>query len=232
MGRNYFRNVDDPTSDPEMIAGRYQLGRNALFEISLTLAELADNARAASAGGTGSTVDDFSGGTFGGNRGFVGCPRVDQFVWVVKDRSPEPVKAEELLDMSKDWHLYNPLSRVRDPLVQVQLLKDQPLSRHVTERGAAAVCSHTHKAVCNTGDLKGTALNQLAPHGGEILSCWEEEQEDLLVMRLYQDALKQVNGHGRGDVVVISLEKEYIYMVGETTRCGTVAHNLKYPGDV
>lgn len=73
---NYLRNVDDTTSDPDLIAARYRAGRSAFFEVALTLAEQAENLKATSgaSSGTGASTTAGSEGTVfpGGDPGDYG----------------------------------------------------------------------------------------------------------------------------------------------------------------
>jgi uncharacterized membrane protein len=62
--RDYQRNQDDIYTDPSLVSSRYQLGRNAFFEVELALAEL-DNKSINSSGG-GSSSAGVSGGSLGG----------------------------------------------------------------------------------------------------------------------------------------------------------------------
>lgn len=56
MSQTYFKNFDDSHSDPELIAAQARIGRNAFFEVQLTLAEYSDVQNSASGGVAGSAA--------------------------------------------------------------------------------------------------------------------------------------------------------------------------------
>jgi hypothetical protein len=237
MARNYLRNSDDPMSDPEAIAARYQLGRNAFFEVALTLAEQRDNERAngASSGSAASagSIALVSSGGYGGYGGGGFCPREDMYVWVCNADAADirPVRVHYLADNCgrKQFHLYNPITKNANKLVSAVYRHEVPTISFDTERGAAGVVGETHKVIRNPSDLDG---HRLKGYLGEVLSCFKEKQGERTVERLYLDQLLEVREKDPATVVEISLEKEFIYWMGEDRGCGTLAHNRKAdPGD-
>lgn len=76
MPQTYYKNFDDSASDSELIAAQSRIGRNAFFEVQLTLAEYADVQTSASGGVAGSSalamaigISIDSGGFFDGDDG-------------------------------------------------------------------------------------------------------------------------------------------------------------------
>lgn len=223
--KNYFRNQDDVVSDPELIATKYLIGKNAYFEVTLALAEkeALDSSRGSTSVSQEAAVSFVYGGGGGGGGGGFGCPEKEEPVWVEsKSGNPMAITAKDLLKSSQNWKLYNPLTRNFNALSKAQLIKNVDLYLPETLHGALSRVSGTHKYVRNTGDLLGTFLpvNKLRDYG-ECLSV------DTNKFNLQLDEILVISKAGKGDVVEITLENEFMYMIGHSLKYVQVAHNLK-----
>jgi len=214
MGQGYFRNIDDSVSDPTLIGSQYQIGRNAYFEVSLTLAEYADSLDSLRGGVVGSPdLAQSLAGAYGGIG--VGCPEISQYVWIDDHKA---IRAKRLkVGMS----LYNPITRNFNKLNTVEILKNQPLMKIGTQRGVENIVSLTHKVIKNTADSRGTSLLSYGT-GLELLS-WEAKGDK----NIYGDTLVEMTDAGFGDVVRVSLDAEFIYASGMTKTKGVLGHNRK-----
>lgn len=230
MPQGYYRNVDDSTSDPELIAGRYQVGRNIFFEVALTLSEYADNIKSAGGGSASQTPTYIETiGYEGDNTG--GCPEERMFVWVGDpgDKRPRSVRAKSLLKGT--WHLYNPLTRNFNLLTAVELIENVPLLRQTTGRGVSLVNSETHKNIRNTSDFTGIKVTSM-PLKSETLVVEKTLMEKQNQYHLYQDFLSDLNEAKRGNVVKVTLDAEFIYAAGEEEGRAVLSHNRKMIGEL
>lgn len=220
--RNYLTNTDDPFSDPELIATKYRVGKNAFFEVELALGEL-ESYQSRSAGSS-ININEIQ-ALYSGGVGFgPSCPWELENVWVNKDNTPCPVKAYELLKRPKSWDLYNPLSRNFNKLKSAELVENIPLYKlnlHSISMLPASIVSKSHCCIANTGNLNPSrcVINN------EILVVKIDE------MNCYQDKIHSFNFWKIGSVVKIELETEFIYMTGRTGEYATVAHNRKQEPD-
>lgn len=214
----YFRNQDDAHSDPYLIGMQYQVGRNAFFEVSLTLAEMAD-ANSSLRGGEAASPDVVQvqyGSAFTNN-----CPEVNQYIWIDERKA---VKARSIV--GKDVNLYNPVTRNFNRLVSAEIVRDQPLFKIVTSKGIESIVSQSHKVITDSSDLFGVPLIHYGA-GRSILSFDEGRMGKLKNWNTYSDTLVEISDAGFGDVVKIALATEYIYACGTKKTEGTCAHNRK-----
>lgn len=220
MGQGYFRNTDDSISDPELIAGRYRIGRSAFYEVQLTLAEFSDTNVSASGGINGSPTFIEAVGL---ESPFIGCPSMDEFIWIkVNDKpnsKPLPVKVSELWERyqaQKKIEVFNPLSNNYNRLIFAEVLT-QPLVMLETSFGIKNLVSASHKIIKNTADINGTPLAQ---HTAEAeIVTWNSS--------CYQDVVKSKTNRPNGEVLRISLDAEFIYLSGHNQDAGILAHNRK-----
>lgn len=222
MPRGYYRNVDDGYSDPELIATQYQVGRNAYFEVQLTLAEFADSIQSGTGGLQGSpdVAQALAGAGVSG-----GCPRVDQYVWV---DDYQAVKAKTLIGQEGKIRLYNPITRNFNVLKSAEILKSQPICGITTQKGFSSIVSHSHQVIRNVSDMTGINLTRCKT-GQEVLGFDEGIVSKSKNWNVYADTLIWFQDLGFGDVVCIELETEWIYASGITKKAGIVAHNRKEP---
>lgn len=212
MGQSYYRNVDDSYSDPALIATQYQVGRSAYFEVQLVLAEFADSLSSLS-GGLAGSPDVAQAVAASGVVG--GCPEVGEYVWA---DGCKPVKAKTLLNQEGKVSLYNFITGNYNVLKRATLLKDQPLLKIETARGAKNRVSSTHCIIRNTQDKIGLPVVR---YKDELLSAE--------VKNIYSDTLILCESDGVGDVVKIELETEFIYASGSDKQRAILAHNAKQP---
>jgi hypothetical protein len=202
---SYFRNVDDGYSDPETIAAKYLVGRNASFEVALTLAEYAENIKSASGGNTGSSnfIQDIYIET-GGERD-PHCPEMSQKL-LTKEGYETCDKIYLRYLNGESVFLLNPLSGNHNLITHLEI-KDAPLVELITQR-ARLVCSTSHKVIKNCSDRNGTWFGA----ADEVLTFTDN---------CYQDSILDVIPRGEGKVLSISLEQEFIYSAG------ILSHNRK-----
>ena len=219
MPRGYYRNVDDQYSDPELIATQYKVGRNAYFEVQLTLAEFAESIQSGTGGLQGSPdIAQSLAGT-----GVGGCPQVDQYVWTL---GMEAIRASKLVDTESP--IYNPLTRNFNKVKRARILRNQPLVQLGTAKEIKNVVSTTHQIIRNTADLTGISLLRYGTQK-DILSFDEGKLGKVRHWNIYSDILTEMIDVGFGDVVELELETEWIYVSGSTKKEGIVAHNRKDP---
>lgn len=218
MPKGYYRNVDDSYSDPELIATQYQVGRNAFFEVQLTLAEFADSIQSGTGGLAGSPdiAQSLAEGT-----GVIGCPHIDQYIWI---EGMQAVKASNLIDTNIP--VYNPLTRNFNRVRKARLLPNQSIVKLTTAKGIENIVSTTHQIIRNTADRTGASLMRYDVNQ-EILSFDEGKTGKNKNWSIYDDVLIARTEFGFGDVVEIELEDEWIYASGSTEQAGIVAHNRK-----
>lgn len=217
-------NFEDGLSNPDVIGTAYQVGRNAFFEVQLTLAEISEQRSAMNSSTASSSVTPVLVG--GGNGGIFGCPRVDQYVWIDEHKA---VKVKSIVGRD-DVKLYNPITRKFNRLVSATILPDQPLFKFVTGMGYESIVSRSHKVITNTADKVGIALQNYGV-GRECLSFDEGKVGKVKNWNIYGDHVLEMSDAGFGDVVEITLATEFIYACGSTKKGGHVAHNLKEPDD-
>lgn len=217
MPRGYYRNVDDQYSDPELIATQYKVGRNAYFEVQLTLAEFAESIQSGTGGLQGSP--DIAQSLAGAG----GCPQVDQYVWTL---GMEAIRASKLVDT--EIPIYNPLTRNFNKVKRARILRNQPLVQLGTAKEIKNVVSTTHQIIRNTADLTGISLLRYGTQK-DILSFDEGKLGKVRHWNIYSDILTEMIDVGFGDVVELELETEWIYVSGSTKKEGIVAHNRKDP---
>jgi hypothetical protein len=220
MPQSYFKNFDDGYSDPELIAAQYQIGRNAFFEVQLALAEYADAQNSASGGVAGSP--DLAaaigvGTSTGGGGGF--CPERSQWVRVENHKS---LKAANLIGR-EGLGLYNPITRNFNKLTKATLHKDMPLVL-LTAGRAKNLVSDSHQIITRPFDRVGKSVRNY--QSGDVLTFDNAVTNKQKNFNIYQDVFT-IESVGRGDVVEIELETEYIYVSGVDKNCGVVAHNRK-----
>lgn len=220
MTQTYFKNFDDSHSDPDLIAAQYRIGRNAFFEVQLTLAEYADAQDSASGGVTGSPMllDAIGISVDGG--GF-GCPEKSQ--WIRTDNH-KPMKAGSLVG-KEGMGIYNPITRNFNPLVKAVLHKDVPLVLIVAGRTKNLV-SDSHQIITRPFDRVGKNLRNY--QAGDVLTFDDAVINKQKNFNIYQDIFT-IEPAGRGDVVEIEIETEHIYVSGMERESGIVAHNDKQP---
>lgn len=220
----YFRNSDDAYSDPDVISTNYQVKRNAFFEVNRNLAIYNENQTSGGGGNQGSptliAATGGGGGYGGGGGGEGGCPHVDQYVWVERGTRVVPIKAKSLLKKVGKVRLYNPITRHFNLLIGAELLEEQPLFYIHTINGAEGFFSKSHKIIRNTADKMGVSLSHYIV-GGEVLR-FESHTRNIFI-----DTLLECSDADTGDVVKISLDKEFIYAAGMDKHLATVAHNRK-----
>lgn len=215
MGQGYFRNVDDGYSDPALIATQYQVGRSSYFEVQLVLAEFADSLSSLSGGLAGSpdvAQAVAASGAIGG-----GCPERNEYVWIDVHKA---VKAQTLLNQEGKVSLYNFITGNYNVLKRATLLKNQPLLKLETARGAKNRVSNTHCIIRNTQDKIGLPVVR---YKDELLSAEAKN--------IYSDTLLLCEADGFGDVIKIELETEFIYASGSSKTQGIMAHNVKRADD-
>lgn len=204
-----------------MVAGRYQSGRNIAFEVMLTLAELQESMQSAGGGLAGSPALIGAVNTESGGIG--GCPEVNQYVWADNYKA---IKAKTLVEVKKDICLYNPVTRNFNKVTAAEIVEDQPLFKVRTTRDVETIVSQSHKAIVNTSQLNGMFLVHYGV-GREIMTFDEGKQGRIKHWNIYIDTLVEMSDAGRGSVVKISLDNEFIYACGMTKSAGLVSHNRK-----
>lgn len=218
---NYYRNVDDAISDPELIAAKYLIGRSAYFEVQLTLAELSDNIASIAGGISGSPVVisavGYESPTINPQ-----CPTLDQYIWVEKDEKPWPLMVKTVLKDFSNHRLYNPVTGNFNKIVDMKQ-GVQPTFEIFSQQGIMAKVSTTHKLIMNTQDHWGTAVRDYVI-GKEILMFQHPQN-------IFSDILFGVKDIGKEKVAEIKLEKEFLYICGATKKHGFVSHNQK-PVDI
>jgi hypothetical protein len=234
MGQGYYRNADDSISDPELIAGRYKIGRSVFFEVSLVLAEYAD-ATASSQGGSSSQTPTFiEAGGLEVPQGPGACPATDQYVWINDNQDPprpRAVKASSLVGgkRNKKWKIYIPFGGMYHDF-EAKLVADQPLMITETHFGARAKTSTSHKIIVDLSHLEGTFQINLAPNEPQM-SCEMRKVDKKWQMDLHHDRMLSVTSAGRGDVVEIKIltdkVQEMLYACGEDEIKAILSHNRK-----
>lgn len=217
MGQGYFRNTDDSYSDPDNIATNYKVGRNAFFEVLLTLDELNEKIVPNTGGTQGSPA--FIAATSGFSGGGVGCPEINEHVWLDKKNT---CLASELIGKEGKIALYNPLTGNSNELKGATLLKDVYLYRTRTKLGVEFVSSGSHTVIRNTQDMTGLWLSKMKPKD----ECLTYDGE---IKNIFFDEISTIEFWGTGSVVEIKLHSEYLYVSGTTPKLGQLAHNLKPP---
>jgi len=221
MGQGYFRNIDDSYSDPTLVASQYQIGRNAYFEVSLTLAEYADSLDSLRGGVVGSPdLAQSLAGAYGGIG--IGCPEVSQYVWVDGHKT---IRAKKLIGQEGRVRLYNPITRNFNVLKSAKIVQ-QPLCEITTQRGVASIVSASHQIIRYATDRVGISLARCVT-GQAVLSFDEGLVEKVKNWNIYNDTVMWYKDVGMGDVVQIELEDEWIYATGSTRKQGIVSHNRK-----
>lgn len=221
---NFFRNVDDSISDPELIAAKYKIGRSVFFEVQLVLAELSESISTTSGQGSISGSPDFIQGLYsespivGG-----GCPADDQYFWVERKGKPVPVIGRYLYRNWKIEQLYDPITGEFsdiDNCVQIT----QPVLKLRTKAGAVNIVSYTHKVIKNTSNLDGTKISNYVV-GQEILSFEKPHY-------IHSDQLLEISNFGVATTLAISLKRNFRYISGDNKILGIAVHNRKDPGDL
>lgn len=209
---NRQRNQDDHVSSPDIIETRYRTGRNPYLEVQIATEQ--GEASRSGASGTASagvlTALGVGGGGFTGGGG--GCPHLYEYIWVAnRSMKPIPMKVHLLHTGSL---VYNPITTNFNKVTHCEVLKSVKLYWIRTKRGARNLVSQTHTVIRDARDSQGHSIAQ-----GEVLSFNEN-------LNIYIDDL-DVEFSGWGDVMKLSLEKEFIYVSGRDMDKGVVAHNLK-----
>lgn len=202
MSRGYFTNQDDAQSDPDNIAARYLVGRNASLEVALTLQEYAENIKSAGGGSSGSPqlIGDIFIETGGPVRS---CPEISQRLLTKEGY----LRCDKIYDKYPDVFLFNPLTGSYNRITSLQIV-DSPIVEIVTTR-ARLLCSPSHKIIKNTQDLNGTWFGA----ADEVLTYTDNCYIDHIV-----DVVPRDDGH----VMNIELESEFIYVAE-----GVMSHNRK-----
>lgn len=227
---NYLTTQDDVYSDPDIIAGRYKVGRNAFFEVELTLAEFQGGQRSSSGGSSsgGSILissPDFLAATGNSDVGFK-CPEVNQYVWsVVGDFSMRPIMAKSLLT-NREHYLYNPITRNANRVISATLIKNAELIDFETGFGARSIVSDSHKYIPNVMDRIGRSI-KISGLGFPIVTFNKAQRNGKNQWSCFSDAFTSLKTVGKGDVIEICLESEFIYATGNDKEWATLAHNLK-----
>lgn len=221
MSQTYFKNFDDSHSDPELIAAQYRIGRNAFFEVQLTLAEYAGAQDSASGGVAGSPMLLDAIGISIDSGGFIGCPEASQ--WIRTDNH-KSLKAGNLVG-KEGITIYNPVTRNFNPLVKATLHKDVPLVL-ITAGRAKNLVSDSHQVITRAVDQVGRNLRNY--QSGDVLTFDDAVINKQKNFNIYQDIFT-IEPAGRGDVVEIEIETEHIYVSGMERESGVVAHNDKQP---
>lgn len=227
----YFRNSDDQHSDPLLIGTQYQVGRNAYFEVALTLAELADANTSLRGGNPGSpdVAQAVIAGSGGGTQG--GCPALDQYVAVGTNHDDlRCIKAKSLAGRQGEISLYNPITRNFNLLVDVEII-EQPLFKIVTSKGFESIVSQSHKIIVNTADLYGMPLIHYGA-GRECVSFDQGKLHGENHWNIHIDNLIEISDAGIGSVVKISLQTEFIYACGSKKWQFVVSHNRKNNSEI
>jgi hypothetical protein len=229
---NYLRNADDAYSDPELIAAKYQVGKNAYFEVSLALAEYAEGRGSGSGGSSGSTNPILIQASYGGG-GIIhgsGCPEENQMIWVGDTgRDPLAIRVNEVLKSFKYYKLYNPLSRNFNEIEKAELLENiDTWWIETSYTKSKARVSSSHKIITNTQDAKGTFL--FKKELGEELLCFDEYMvNNVKSCNIYIDTITDIKYAGRSNCVRFWLKDEYIYAIGDSSVSGILGHNRKEP---
>jgi hypothetical protein len=208
MGQGYYRNVDDAQSDPENIAARYLVGRNASLEVALTLQEYAENIKSASGGGGAGSpqlIGDIYIETGGPTHS---CPEISQRLLTADGY----LECDKIYAKHPDVFLFNPLTGSFNRITSLKIV-DSPIVEIVTNR-ARLLCSPSHKIIKNTQDLNGTWFGA----ADEVLTYTDN---------CYIDCIVDVIPREDGRVMNIELEKEFIYVAGMEEGRGILGHNRK-----
>ncbi len=205
---SYYVNTEDGHSDPELIAAKYLVGRNASFEIALTLAEYAENIKSAGGGITGSPsliADIYEPGEGGGDGGGGVCPEISQRL-ITRDGYLDCAKIYDKY-LTEEVFLFNPLTGNYNLITSLKIV-DAPLVEIVTNR-ARLTCSTSHKIIKNTQDFNGTWFGA----ADEVLTYTDN---------CYIDHILDVIPKGDGQVLTIKIKSEFIYVAE-----GILSHNEK-----
>lgn len=226
-GGQNARNADDGVMDPEVIAAQSRLGFSSFFEVELALAEFRDvTVNSSASGGLVGSPQFIGAGGLGDIPPFGHCPELSQYVWVEKnDHRPYPIKVTTLVQWfndQKEIKLFNPLTRNFNKVTNAEIIKEQPLFKTRTELGAENLTSQSHKIIVNTSQLSGIPLI----HYGAGRECLSFDKADGQ-WNIFSDTLIEIADAGTGDVVNISLDKEFIYASGMTKTQGICCHNVK-----
>ena len=237
---NYLRNQDDFLSDPEILTARHKIGRSVFFEVELTLSEekqkeqsMKDPSKFNMALSLESNslfrvggLRYFGGGGFGGGEEF-GCPEVSDYIWVGKPgEKPYSIRVMSLLKKEANFLLYNPITRNFNKIIKTELLIDREILQITSAKGQIAKVSTSHKIIKNTNDKVGEFLFDHA-QGSEVLVTKREVKKHKAQFNLYSSMIIDMKNIGRGDVVEIELEKEFIYASGSTPDNFFLGHNRK-----
>lgn len=207
--------IEDRYEDPEVLGTQYSVKKNALFEISATIATPQEVANPnASGGGVFRSLLQSGGG--GGGGGFTGCPEVSQYI----PTDIGVVKAKILPKFVNRVRLYNPITTHNNLLIGARILKKQPLYKTTTLSGIHSLTSWSHKVIRNTADKVGIALEKYDINL-EILRL------DLATKNIYSDEFIEKIPSGYGDVVEIELESEFIYASSSSEKEFILSHNRK-----
>lgn len=205
MARGYYRNQDDSRSDPDIIALEHLVGRNAAFEVALTLQEYAENIKSAGGGNSGSPglIADVYIETGGG--GQPNCPEISQRLLTKEGY----VTCDKIYDkyLTEEVFLLNPITGNCNLITSLKIV-DSPIVEIATNR-AKLVCSTSHKVIKNFQDLNGTWFGAAA----EVLTYTDN---------CYFDQILETTPKGTGSVMQITLDKEFIYVAE-----GVLSHNRK-----
>jgi hypothetical protein len=210
-----IRQFDDGHSDPDLIATQYRVGRNAFFEVQLTLAEFADAQRGGGTAGSPNLVAAIGIGEGSG----AGCPEVSQ--WFRTDNHV-PVRAGALVG-KQGIPIYNPITRNFNKLRRATLRKNVPLVL-IASGQAKNLVSDSHQIITRPFDRIGKNLRKY--RCGDVLTFNDAVSNGQKNFNIYQDVFT-IEPAGRGDVVEIELETEFIYVSGMECDSGVVAHNRK-----
>lgn len=210
---DFYTHSDDGYSDPEVIGVNYQVQKNAFFEVQLTLAEFTSQQSSGGGGVAGSPgLIAAQGG--GGGQGEGTCPEKNEYIWMEYGQ----VKAGSLVGKS-DVRGYNPITRNLNKLLSARLIKNVPLNWMVSGR-AKSLVSTFHQYIEHIGDRVGENLK--FKKSGSALS-FDEYNGNL---NCFHDRFG-LEAAGRGDVVELSFETEWIYITGHDKKTGIVSHNKK-----
>lgn len=212
--------IEDRYEDPEVLGTQYVVKKNALFEISATIATPQEISNTnASGGGAFRSLLQSGGG--GGGGGFLGCPHVDQYI----PTDIGTIKAKNLPKFINRIRLYNPITTHNNLLVGAQILKDQPLFKTITKFGITSLTSCSHKVIRNTADKLGISLEKYDINL-EILRL------DLATKNIFSDVFIEKIPAGFGDVVEIELDQEFIYASSSNKTNFILSHNRKSEGEL
>lgn len=216
MPQTYFKNFDDGYSDPELIATQYRAGRNAFFEVQLTLAEYADAQSSGGGGVAGSPALAMAQGIIPGGSG---CPATSQWL---RTENHNPIRVGELVGKT-GVPIYNPVTRKFNPLVKATLRHGAPLVL-ITAGRSKNLVSNSHQIITRAADEVGKNLRHY--WSGDVLTFDDAVINGQKNFNIYQDVFT-IEPAGYGDVVEIELEGEHLYVSGMTPDSGVVAHNRK-----